>query len=349
MELAPYPWLVKPAEVLRRMRKQLPSALLIHGPRGSGAYELAAAFARSVICQGPVDGVACGKCDECKLVVSGNHPDLKFVFSELEEFFHPKPWESKKENVTKTVKTLSGKIKIEQIRELGEFLSVTAHRGGNRAVVVYPADSMDKDQSSALLKTLEEPPAGTVIILVADDIDRLLPTIRSRCQIVPVSPPSRSQGIAYLEKSGIKNAEAELARLGGMPLLVHESDSELVMDKSMERKFLHLLELGPQLASVEIIKSIPRDVPLAAAVAVIQRWYWDLIAATFGLPSRYYPDQKTILDSLATHLNSKKALAYNQALLETSRFAAHPLNGRLILEDLLMKYSEIFRRERANQ
>lgn len=324
----------------------MPSALLIHGPRGSGTFELASAFARSVICSSPVDGAACGQCAECKLAASGNHPDLKFVFSELEDFLHPTPWENIKRDAPKTTKNLSSKIKIEQIRELGEFLSVTAHRSGNRAVVIYPADAMDKDQSSALLKTLEEPPAGTVIILVANDIDRLLPTIRSRCQIVPVNPPSRSQGFEYLKSCGIKNPEEELARIGGMPLLIHESDSELVMDKSQERIFLRMLEKGANLTDTEIIDSIGRDISLVSAVGVIQRWYWDLMASTFGIPSRYYPGYQKSIDNLARTADQKKALAFNSVLLETSRFAAHPLNNRLILEDVLLKYSAIFVKNR---
>ncbi len=142
-------------------------------------FELASRFAVAVVCQHPVDGAPCGICEECKLIFSGNHPDLRYVLSETEAALHPEPWNGKFGEIPKG-KSLSKQILIEQVRGIGEYLSVTAHRAGHRAVVIYPADSMSGDQSSALLKTLEEPPEGAVLILVADDINSILPTIRSR-------------------------------------------------------------------------------------------------------------------------------------------------------------------------
>ena len=141
-------------------------------------FELASRFAAAVVCQHPVDGAPCGICEECKLIFSGNHPDLRYVLSETEAALHPEPWNGKFGEIPKG-KSLSKQILIEQVRGIGEYLSVTAHRAGHRAVVIYPADSMSGDQSSALLKTLEEPPEGAVLILVADDINSILPTIRS--------------------------------------------------------------------------------------------------------------------------------------------------------------------------
>ena len=85
MGLAPYPWLERPAEVLSKMLGKLPGGVLIYGPRGCGVFELASRFAAAVVCQHPVDGAPCGICEECKLIFSGNHPDLRYVLSEDEE------------------------------------------------------------------------------------------------------------------------------------------------------------------------------------------------------------------------------------------------------------------------
>ena len=120
-----YPWLERPAAALRKMRDKLPGGVLIYGPRGSGAYELAASFAASVVCSSPGDGIACGSCADCRLVQAGTHPDLKYVLSETEAALRPEPWNGKIQPLPKG-KSFSKQILIEQVREIGEYLSVTA-------------------------------------------------------------------------------------------------------------------------------------------------------------------------------------------------------------------------------
>ena len=159
---------------------------------------------------------------------------------------------------------------------------MTAHRAGHRAVVIYPADSMSGDQSSALLKTLEEPPEGAVLILVADDINSILPTIRSRCQLVRCTPPTREQGIAYLKSQKVRNPEGELTRLSGRPLLIHEADPNLTLDKKDEAKYLEMLALGSALSSVQVLSAFQKDIPVGPVVSIMQRWYWDLMAVLSG-------------------------------------------------------------------
>ena len=288
MGLAPYPWLERPAEVLAKMLNKLPGGILIYGPRGCGVFELASRFAAAVVCQHPVDGAPCGICEECKLIFSGNHPDLRYVLSETEAALHPEPWNGKFGEIPKG-KSLSKQILIEQVRGIGEYLSVTAHRAGHRAVVIYPADSMSGDQSSALLKTLEEPPEGAVLILVADDINSILPTIRSRCQLVRCTPPTREQGIAYLKSQKVRNPEGELTRLSGRPLLIHEADLNLTLDKKDEAKYLEMLALGSALSSVQVLSAFQKDIPVGPVVSIMQRWYWDLMAVLSGAEPRYFP------------------------------------------------------------
>lgn len=121
MGLAPYPWLERPAEVLAKMLNKLPGGILIYGPRGCGVFELASRFAAAVVCQHPVDGAPCGICEECKLIFSGNHPDLRYVLSETEAALHPEPWNGKFGEIPKG-KSLSKQILIEQVRGIGEYL-----------------------------------------------------------------------------------------------------------------------------------------------------------------------------------------------------------------------------------
>ncbi|MGA9369215.1 MAG: hypothetical protein WBV35_17275, partial [Steroidobacteraceae bacterium] len=137
--------------------RRLPHALLVHEAPGAGGEWLALWVARMVLCATPAEA-PCGRCASCERAARGQHPDLMMV-RPLEE---------------------STQIRIEQVRELSSELALTAHQGGYKVAVVSPADSMNRFAANALLKTLEEPPQATLLILVATQPSRLPATILSR-------------------------------------------------------------------------------------------------------------------------------------------------------------------------
>jgi DNA polymerase-3 subunit delta' len=91
-------------------------------------------------------------------------------------------------------------IAIEEARLAIEGLAIGTHRGGNRVVLVYPLESLRADAANTLLKSLEEPPSSTIFILVTSRLDRVLPTIRSRCRLIALPPPDRASGLEWLRK-----------------------------------------------------------------------------------------------------------------------------------------------------
>ena len=118
----------------------------------------------------------------------------------------------------KRTKQPSIEIKVDQVRELADFLYIGSHRGRMRVALVHPAEDMNENAANALLKGLEEPPASAMFILVSHRPAQLLPTIRSRCVSVPVGIPAREAALAWLEAQGLKEAERWLAYAGGAPL-----------------------------------------------------------------------------------------------------------------------------------
>ncbi len=129
----------------------------------------------------------------------------------------------------------STQIRIEQVRELASELTLTAHQGGYKVGILSPADSMNRFAANALLKTLEEPPAGTLLILVATQPSRLPATILSRCQRVRVRAPERAEAVAWLEATrGPGDWERVLAVLGTAPLLAAEADPAAVAEVAAE-------------------------------------------------------------------------------------------------------------------
>jgi DNA polymerase-3 subunit delta' len=187
----------------RRRGGTLPHALLLGGPAGLGKREFADVFARAMLCQSVLpDGHACGACRACKLCAVGTHPDLARIGLELRD-------DGK----------LRSEITVDQMRNLSERLTLTAQFGGGQIALIDPADTLNVSASNALLKTLEEPTPGTIIVLIADYPARLSATIRSRCQRLDFRIPATAPAQAWLVAQGIDKTAARraLAASGGNP------------------------------------------------------------------------------------------------------------------------------------
>lgn len=159
-----------------------PHALLIVGPRGAGAGTLARDAVATLMCSALVDGGPCGSCRPCRLIASGSHADLALV----------------------SPTGASNMIKIDQIRELVAGLTLYSVEGGRRIALIEHADRMNEEAQNALLKTLEEPPSRTHVILAAAEDSRLMPTIRSRCAVIRIGLPDARQASELLgERLGV--------------------------------------------------------------------------------------------------------------------------------------------------
>ena len=140
-----------------QQNKRLAHGLLFHGPAGIGKKRFATEFAHWLMCEQPEAEKACGICRSCQLLNAESHPDLYFI--EPEE---------------------DGKaIKVDQIRELIDKLSLTGHALGYRVIIMSPADALNVNASNSLLKTLEEPPQNTVLILLSDKPSPTAPKSRT--------------------------------------------------------------------------------------------------------------------------------------------------------------------------
>ncbi|MGH8801286.1 MAG: DNA polymerase III subunit delta', partial [Casimicrobiaceae bacterium] len=147
-------------------RDAWPHALLVTGGPGIGKRILAQTLAEALLCEHPrADGSACGNCPGCHYTGAEQHPDLQRV----------EPVDRDNDGNTRPAQW----IDVKRIRELTAWTQLTSHRGGARAAVIVPADRMNASAANALLKTLEEPPAGTFLLLVTAQPGRLPATIVS--------------------------------------------------------------------------------------------------------------------------------------------------------------------------
>ena len=192
---------------------RIPHAMLFHGPEGVGKGTLARAFAASLLCETPRDGAMCGSCSACRRVAHGNHPDLMAV-SRL-----PKAKKGRDDadddaddpeddQPAAASGDLRRWILVSQIRDVAEHAVFGPREGRSRVFVIDPADHMNAEAQNALLKTLEEPPERTVLLLVATRPHALLPTIRSRCVQIGFSSLAPDALAGELERRGMGREEA---------------------------------------------------------------------------------------------------------------------------------------------
>ena len=187
----------------RKERGQLPHALMFTGPGGIGKNQFADLFARGLLCKQPTPaGFPCGECRGCQLTQAQTHPDIRWVMPPVEEeeeaISADQIREIPRRNRNFGTITKGKVIGVDQIREIIRFLSLKSQYGGYKLVIISPADKMNINAANSLLKTLEEPPAETVLILITERPARLPATIRSRCQKISFTKPSTEIALDWI-------------------------------------------------------------------------------------------------------------------------------------------------------
>ncbi|KPK06782.1 MAG: hypothetical protein AMJ64_08340 [Betaproteobacteria bacterium SG8_39] len=316
-------------EAVRDRVDRLPHAVLIQGPEGVGKLALAEKLASRLLCESPTEiSDPCGHCEGCRWVASGSHPDLRRVEPDALSDAVASAEEPEREARGARRAKPSLEIRVDQIRQLSDFLYLGSHRGRRRVAIVHPAESMNVNAANALLKGLEEPPAGAMFLLVSHHPARLLPTIRSRCVVVPVARPEEAAALAWLESVGGETRQMRrwLAFAGGSPRLAHEYASG-------ERG----VRMTPYLDAV--IQGRPEDLPeatdresLESLAEVLQKHAIDRVAFALAGRSVYGTVGKDAKASRATPLAWARLARY----LGTARaLARHPVNPRLFSAEMI--------------
>jgi DNA polymerase-3 subunit delta' len=231
-----YPWLAPARAQVKSAveRGRLPHAVLIHAGPGLGGESLALWIAGVVLCERPA-AAPCGECASCRLLLAGNHPDLAWV---------TRPEDAKL-------------LQIEQVRTVCDVLTLKSYRGGYKVAVIATADVMSASAANALLKTLEEPPPQTLLILCAARPARLPATIVSRCQRVAVATPARAVALEWLRQQDAAAAWSDVLEFAsGAPLRALELRANAFDDLHRE-----MTQAVAQLARREL------DIP-----GVAERW-----------------------------------------------------------------------------
>ena len=328
------PWHREPLNALIARGDKLPHALLIHGKSGIGKFEFARSLAQSLLCESPRDGLACGECHACGWFHEGNHPDFRELLPE--SMSEDDAAEENGDADTKEKKK-SREIKIDQVRAISDFMTLSTHRNGYRVLLIHPTEAMNPAAANALLKTLEEPGARSIILLVSDQLGKLLATIRSRCQRVPLAPPSTDVAVAWLVEKGVAKAETAteiLASAGGGPLdALAFADADY---QTARKSFLSALG-EPSMDYLQTAQNFEKA-DLTTLLHWLQTWVSDLISQRMVGQISHHQDQARAITRIANEVTLPKLFRYETELRQTRRLINHPLNARLLLEQLFIAY-----------
>ncbi|MDR7122011.1 DNA polymerase III subunit delta' [Rheinheimera soli] len=242
--MSDFPWLDSYQYKLTELAEagQLHHAILLTGPVGIGKLALSKRLAAYLLCKSPQKQLPCGLCKSCQLMASGHHPDL---------------WQLPTEG--------SSSIGVDPIRALGQFMQGASQQGGVKLALIPHAELMTEAAANALLKTLEEPPQNSFLIVQSAHPAQLLPTILSRCQSWALAPVYGEQIEHWLQEHSSRPVPDFLLQyVGGAPLLalkLLENDeaaaisAQLVMLKKFVSAQLDMYELLAHLPDTEQLAS----------------------------------------------------------------------------------------------
>ena len=348
-----YHWQKNDWAHLQELGKRPHQALLFKGAKGIGKFDLAMNFAQSLLCQEPGEsGFACGKCSSCHWFDQASHPDFQLLqpglmaIKEVEGDFQLWEWTRRVANEAveeeqRNSKKPSKEIPVLKIRELSNFINQSAHQGGKRVVVVFPAEAMNTSAANALLKNLEEPPQGLLFILVSHKPLQLLPTILSRCQPFTLSAPDTASASQWLAGQGVKNPEEALAASGFSPLQAVQLGEKL---SSEERDKLLRTVRQPALLDVFALAEALQKTELVLVVQWLQQWCYDLSSMKLAGKLRYHLGEEAAIKKLVEPLAPLSLTQLQKHLQTAKREAQHTLNARLFLESLLFTYCQCLNR-----
>lgn len=329
----PLPWL---AESLKKiLATQRAHALLLHGPQGIGQFELSLTLAQAWLCEfAPYDGSVvarpCGVCASCRLVQAHSHPDLLVLVPEA--LRESTGWGAQADDASteKASKAKPSKeIKVDAVRSAVGFSQSTAARGRVKVVLIHPAERMNAISANSLLKTLEEPPGNARFILSCAAPEALLPTIRSRCQAVPLALPDPTVACDWLTQRGVAEPAIILAAAGGQPQEALEWAQQGV-DSALWTRLPALVLRGESAAFAAW--------PLPRLIDALQKLCHDAACVSTNAAPRYFPGVSLAALGGPGDIGDIGELTnWMRELNRCARHAEHPWNAGLLAESLVQQ------------
>ena len=297
---------------------QFVHAYLFFGPGGVGKRTLANLCARTLYCRGGKGGqLPCGACVECVRIAHGNHPDV----------FHVRPERS---------------IGVEAIRSLIGEIQLRAFGAGHKAVVIEQADRMTHQAQNCLLRTLEDPPPGTVFLLTAGSADAMLPTLRSRCRLVAVAPLPDAAVERRLAAHGVpKDRAALLAPLAqgsvGAALRMQQDEGYWPLRERVLRALFEQTGSAALQAAAELKEERARS---EQVLEIAEAALGDAVRAACQPPARGRREYPEAWQAFACRAPMQAKLRLMQCVARCKRMLSSNVSFQSVLETLVINIAE---------
>ena len=289
---------------------RLSHGLLIHEDPGAGGLMLAHWIAQRVNCREPARA-PCGECQHCRWIAADQHPDVTRLSPEGE----------------------SKQILIQAVRDLAAELSLTAHANGYKIAIVAPAEAMNPFAANALLKTLEEPPARTLVLLVTSQPSRLLATLRSRCSRLRLPAPTREEAARYLEDArGAGPWSEALAATGAGPFALLDADpAELAQLRA--DTITTLREIGSGNLQPPAVADRWARGDLATRLSCLESWVTDRILESASIRDVTHLSEAALAPKIC------RLFEFSDAIRDMRKLAHTSINKTMAVEALLWRWA----------
>ncbi|TYR78332.1 DNA polymerase III subunit delta' [Priestia megaterium] len=306
------------------VKNRVAHAYLFEGSKGTGKKEASLLFAKTLFCQDRIGYQPCYKCSNCRRIDSGNHPDIHLV----------EP---------------SGlSIKKEQVQYLQAEFSKTGVESNKKLYIVNHIDKMTVSASNSLLKFLEEPGEGTYAILLTENIQRLLDTIISRCQVVSFRSLTTEQLIEKLVEKGLSTSDASI--LSHLTNSIDEAielseDEWFGLARKLVIQLYEVLTTRPQQALLFIhekwISHFKEKEQAHIGLNLLMLLYRDLLTLQVGHESKIvYLHKLEDLKQQALQMTQQKVIAYIEVIMKAKNKLNSNMNVQLLMEQLVLDLQE---------
>lgn len=311
-------------------------AYLLSGPASIGKQVLALRMAQALICE-RADGDPCGECRTCRRVERGNHPDVR-IAGMATQAQGLKPDEAVRQK----------DLKIDTVREWQGDITRLPYEAPRRILILHDAERLTESAANAMLKTLEEPPAYAVLILVASTTSDLMPTIVSRCRLLRLRPvPRRTIADALRERYRLVPDEADLlagwsgGRIGWALHMVQNPDALQSYQEQLDELIdLRVRSRADQFAWAEERAKEYRGGEQERAFAALelwQRWQRDVLLVAAGRGDAIvFSDRQAALQQAATRTSLTALHAFLKRLELAARQLRENTNPQVVFENLLL-------------
>lgn len=306
------PWLLSDGRALmaRSSAGRLPHALLLTGVDGIGKRAFGQWLAESLLCRDRFDVGACGICESCRQLVADSHPDYRKLVPE----------------------GANAAIKVDMVRDLVEWLQLTAGQGSYRVALFEDADSLNRNAANSLLKTLEEPGDHAVLILTATRIGALPATIRSRCQKITLKMSDKSAAITWLG-AHMEDPESALVECGGGPYaaLRNATEEQLAARALLLKAWLDLFQ---HKGSVGRIADSLSNLDTAECLATFGSWCLASTKKQVNVPIGVNPAVEQAISETHERLGNEQWFTLHDRLLQLHRSDSASFKTQTVLEGL---------------